>query len=431
MISLRALSAALALFAGAPAFAETVAITNAHIYSMGPAGEIASGTVLLRDGKIVAVGDRVATPAGARVIDAAGKVVTPGLVLSESVIGMVEVSQVRTTDDRGTRASRLSAGFDVQYGLNPNSALIPIARRGGVTRAVVTPVYDNRSATRELLFAGQAAVIDLAGAPRMVTKPKVGMVIAFGEGGAERSGGARGGELVLVRAALEETRAYMRNRAGYDRGEARPYELSKVDLEALIPVVTGQLPLIANADRASDIRDVLTLARDEKIKVIISGGDEAWTIGREIAAAGVPVLLDPLSDLPVSFAQVHATMENAARLQAAGVVIAIKANGGGGFRARELRYNAGNAVARGLPFAAGLAAITINPARIFGVADRVGSLEAGKDADLVIWTGDPLEMLTDPVAVFIAGVEQPMESRMEGLAERYREPEGPRPPAYR
>lgn len=428
---IRALAAALLLTAAAPASAETVAITNAHIHSMGPAGEIASGTVVMRDGKIVAVGERVAVPAGARVIDAAGKVVTPGLVLAESVIGLVEVSQVRPSDDRGTRSARLSAGFDAQYGLNPDTALIPIARRGGITRAVVTPQYDNRAANRELLFAGQAAVIGLGKSSRLVTRSKVGMVIAFGESGAERSGGARGAELVLVRAALEEARTYMRNRAAYDRGEARPYELSRVDLEALALVVSGQMPLIAQADRASDIRDVLTLARDEKIKVIISGADEGWTLASEIARAGVPVILDPLSDLPVSFAQIHATMENAARLQAAGVTIAIKANGGGGFRARELRYNAGNAVARGLPFQAGLAAITINPARIFGVADRVGSLEPGKEADLVIWTGDPLEMLTDPVAVFVAGVEQPLASRMEALAERYREPELPTPPGYR
>jgi imidazolonepropionase-like amidohydrolase len=124
-------------------------------------------------------------------------------------------------------------------------------------------------------------------------------------------------------------------------------------------------------------------------------------------------------------------MENATRLNAAGVTVAIKANGGGGFRARELRYNAGNAVARGLPFAAGLAAITINPARIFGVADRVGSVEPGKDADLVIWSGDPLEMMTDATTVFIRGVEQPLESRMEALAERYMEPEGSTPPGYR
>jgi imidazolonepropionase-like amidohydrolase len=223
----------------------------------------------------------------------------------------------------------------------------------------------------------------------------------------------------------------MRNRAANDRGEARPYELSRVDLEALIPVVTGQEPLIALADRASDIRDVLTLAREEKIKVIISGGDEAWTIAPELARAGVPVLVDPLSDLPVSFSQVHASLQNAARLQAAGVTIAIKSNGLGGFRARELRYNAGNAVAHGLPFEAGLAAITINPARMFGVADRVGSLEPGKDADLVIWTGDPLEMLTDATAVFIAGVQQPLETRVEGLAARYAHPESQTPPGYR
>lgn len=421
----------LGVLTATPAAGETVAITNAHIYSLGPAGEIASGTVVLRDGKVAAVGAGLAPPAGARVIDAAGQMVTPGLVLAESVIGLVEISHVPQTDDRSSRNQRLSAGFDVQYGLNPDSVLIPVARHDGITAAVVAPLFDDRSEDRQLIFGGQAAAISLADAPAIVLRPKVGMIVDLGEPGAERAGGARGANLVLVRAALEEARTYLRGRAAYDRGEARPFELSRVDLEALAGVVSGRMPLIALANRASDIREVLTLAREEKVKVIISGGDEAWTLASELAGAGVPVILDPLSDLPDTFAQVHSTLENAARLQAAGVVVALKANGGGGFRARELRYNAGNAVAHGLPFSAGLAAITLNPARIFGLADRVGSLEPGKDGDLVIWSGDPLEPLTNATAVFIGGVQQPLESRMEGLAARYIDPEGPVPPAYR
>jgi imidazolonepropionase-like amidohydrolase len=153
-------------------------------------------------------------------------------------------------------------------------------------------------------------------------------------------------------------------------------------------------------------------------------------VADQIAAAGVPVILDPLTDLPSRFETQGSTMENAARLQRAGVQIAIAGDRTGHY-ARQIRYNAGNAVANGLPWNEALKAITINPARIFGVGDRFGSLEVGKDADVVIWNGDPLEPMTQPVAVFIRGVEQPMTSRQIELRDRYmgRQPEMPR--AYR
>jgi imidazolonepropionase-like amidohydrolase len=235
---------------------------------------------------------------------------------------------------------------------------------------------------------------------------------------------------VLVKAVFDEVRAYMRNRGAYETGSTRPFELSKADLEALIPVVTGKMPMVAQTHRASDIRQVLKLAREENVKVIIEGGDEAWIVAGDLARAGVPVVLDALQDLPNSFEQVNATLENAGRLEKAGVTVAIKGSNGGTFRVRELRYNAGNAVANGMSWSGGLAAITINPARIFGVADRVGSLEVGKDADVVVWSGDPLEPMSDALQVFIQGREQPLRSRMEELAERYRDLKRATPPAY-
>ena len=152
-------------------------------------------------------------------------------------------------------------------------------------------------------------------------------------------------------------------------------------------------------------------------------------VAADIAAAGVPVILDPLSDRPESFQVLGSTLENAARLNAAGVTVSLEGTGGA-HRVRELRYNAGNAVAYGMPYQAALAAVTINTARIFGVADRVGSLEPGKDADLVIWTGDPFEPLSQPKAVFIAGKAQPMTSRQIELRDRYKDLSGPYPVAY-
>jgi len=432
---------ALAALATAPARAETVAITHARILTAATAGEIAQGTVVIRDGKITAVGANAAIPAGARVIDAQGGVVSPGLFATNSLLGLVEIRQVG--DDLTVDNPKLGAAFDAQYGINPASTLIPVARLAGLTSAIVMPQSaadrggdedegDNLTAGKgddgdktHALFAGQAAVIDLGQGPDLVTRAKVGMVVPFGEAGAEVAGGSRGAEIVVLKGALQDVRDYLKNRAAYDRAGLRELGLSKADLEALIPVVQGRMPMIAQVQRASDILAVLKLAKEENLKLILSGADEGWMVAGEIAKAGVPVLLNPLNDRPDSMEKIGATMENAGRLVAAGVTIAI-----GAHRARETRYNAGNAVAHGVPYATALAAVTINPAKIFGVADRTGSLEPGKDADLVIWTGDPFEPLSQATAVFIKGVQQPMTSRQLELRDRYKDLGRALPPAY-
>ncbi|MBJ7498384.1 MAG: amidohydrolase family protein [Sphingopyxis sp.] len=411
---IRLLAAALAL-AAAPAAAETVAITGGRVVTMGPAGEMERGTVVIRDGRIVAVGADIAVPADAKTVDATGKIVTPGLVATGTALGLIEVRSVETTDDRGTAATDFSAAFDAGYGLNPDSLLIPVARLGGITRAITTPAYKDRS-DRELLFAGQAAAVALDGRA-MLMKRGVAMVLDMGDAGAERAGGARAAELVALRALFAEVRDYKARRAAYDRGKTRDYTLSRADMDALIPVVEGRMPLLVSVNRAADIRDALALGREERLKLILESASEGWRVAGEIAAAGVPVLLTPVENTPASFEMLGATLTNAARLAAAGVIIAIEGNGN--HREREMRYNAGNAAANGLDRKAALAAITINPARIFGLADRIGSLEAGKEGDVVIWDGDPLDTLARPTAIFIRGEAQPMTSRATELRDRY------------
>jgi imidazolonepropionase-like amidohydrolase len=427
--------------------AETVAITHARILTAAAAGEIVDGTVVIRDGKIVSVGSSAAVPAGARVIDAQGGVVAPGFFATNSALGSVEVNSEGS--DLRVDNPAIGASFDIQYTLNPESILLPVARLGGLTSAVVMPKpgrgrggndddeTDARAYTAgggdgsrsHALFAGQAAVIHLAKGEDILTRAKVGMVVPFGQAGAGIAGGARGAEIIALKTALQDVRDYMKNKAAYDRAGYRELPLSKGDLEALIPVVQGKMPIIADVHRASDIRAVLKLARVEGFKVILDGAEEGWMVAAEIAKAGVPVLLNPTNDRPDSYEMLAATMDNAARLQAAGVTVAIESEGGD-YRARETRYDAGNAVAHGMPYAAALAAITINPARIFGVADRTGSLEAGKDADLVIWTADPFEPLSQPTAVFIHGQQQPMTSRQMELRDRYKDLNRPLPPGY-
>lgn len=410
--------AALLLGATAPAEAETVAVTNARVMTAGPAGTIERGTVVLRDGRIVAVGAAVTIPAGARIVDGGGGVVTPGFIQADSTLGAVEVSQVPRSADRATQSRGISAAFDISAGLNPDSILLPVARLAGITRAVVTPLYDDRPDWRPL-FSGQAAVIDLAQRPDMVTRPRVAMVLEIGEGGAARAGGARGAEFVALRGLLEDVRFYARHRALYEQGGGRPLALSRIDLEALVPVVEGRIPLIVKVDRASDIVEVLEFARTEGLKVILDGVAEGWRVADAIARAGAPVIVDPVNNLPHSFAELGATMDNAARLDAAGVTLVLKTGSGVAHRARELRYGAGNAVAHGLPHDVALAALTINPARAFGIGDQLGSIEPGKRADLVLWSGDPFEPLSQPRAIFIDGAEQPLTARPLELRDRY------------
>lgn len=262
-------------------------------------------------------------------------------------------------------------------------------------------------------------------------RARIAVAIDLGQAGAQHAGGSRGATFVLLKAALDDARHFARNRSAHEQGRTRAYGLPKFDLEALVPVVEGRTPLLVRVNRAADIHQALLLAREENVRLILEEAQEAWLVADEIAAAKVPVVLDPQDDLPRSFESLAARLDNAARLQKAGVTIAIK--GSRNFNSlRPIRLNAGTAVAYGLSQAQALAAITINPARIWGIADRVGSLEVGKDADVILWSGDPLETMTYAQTVIIGGVEQPLSSRRQQLQERYSKPdENGYPPAYR
>jgi imidazolonepropionase-like amidohydrolase len=430
-----------------PAFAQQLtAITGGRVLT--GSSVIENGTVVIQNGRVVSVGTGAA-PSGARVIDARGKVVAPGFVAVDSGLGGSEISSVGGSDDLSNGANTISAAFDVSYGLDPWSFTLPVARLGGITRAIVVPNHPGGSGGHNhqddsdfagvgaggyqspSLFAGQAAIIHLAAGNDILVKPRVAMVAPFGEAGAGVVGGARGAEFTQFRETLAEVRLYARNKAAYDRGGIRDLSLSRADLEALIPVANGSMPLIVTVRRAADIQQVLRLAREEGVKIILDGAEEGWLVADQIAAAGVPVLLNPISNLPGNLETRGARMQNAAALDAAGVVIAIKGNEGSIHRARETRYNAGNAVSHGLPYDAAIEAITVNPAKIFGMAGQFGELRAGAAADVVVWSGDPLEPLSIAETIFVNGQEQAPTSRQFLLRDRYRTGgEGAMPPAY-
>lgn len=412
------------LLAGAgTASAQTVAITNARVHTMaGPA--IERGTVVIRDGVIAAVGADVAVPAGARVIDAAGKVVTPGFLDSSTQLGLVEVGAVAGTRDSRVSDDHITAAFNPADGLDPTSSPVAVTRAEGITRAVVAP------APGASLVAGQAVLVDLgAETPmEMVRRSPVGMVGVLGERGSRMAGGARAAAVLQLREIFQDVRDYMENRRAYETAHRREYALSRLDLEALVPVARGEVPLVLDVHRSSDILVALRLAEELGVRLVLSGVTEGWMVAREIAAAGVPVVINPLVNLPSAFEQLGATLENAARLEAAGVTVAF-----GSFdahNARNLKQAAGNAVAYGMSHEAALRAITANPAGIWGVADRYGTLEVGKEADVVVWSGDPLELTTSVEHVFIRGREVPKGHRQKQLFERYRHVGGAMPEAY-
>ncbi|HEX4961775.1 MAG TPA: amidohydrolase family protein [Thermoanaerobaculia bacterium] len=413
---------ALALLAG-PVLAETVAITGATIHTLGPEGTIKNGTLVIENGRVRAVGASVPVPAGARRIDAHGKVVTPGLFDSLTTLGVVEVGAVEGTRDARVQDDRVTAAFSVADALNPRSILFPVNRIEGLTRAVVAP------GAGKSLIAGQGAIITLGGPGDFLVRSPVAMFAVFGEQGSHLAGGSRAAALLRLKEAFQDALDYAANRKAFDAGSRRSYALSRLDLEALLPVVKGQLPLVVAVDRASDIETLLRFAKEWKLKLILSSVAEGWRVADEIAAAKVPVLVNPLDDRPDNFESLGSTLENAARLHKAGVTFAFVT--GDAHNARNLKQGAGNAVAYGLPWDAALAAITSVPAKIWGIADHYGTLEPGKDADVVIWDGDPLELSTFADAVFIRGREMPMKSRQTELRDRYKDLGGPVPPAYK
>ena len=396
--------------------AQTIAITGGIVYPVsGP--KLASATVLIRDGRIAAVGANVAVPSDATRIDARGKWVTPGLIDGAGQLGLVEISAVPGTREGTLQGDTIAAAFNVGEGLNPASTLIPVTRIEGITTALAAPSGN--------LVSGQAVLIDLDGATieQMVVKSPVGIVADLSESGKDDAGGSRAGIAARLRRVFRDALEYERRKTDFSRAQMRPLSASAADLEALLPVLHGRVFLIALANRRSDIETALRLAREFKLKLILAGGAEGWEIAAQIAAAGVPVLVEPLDNIP-GYDSLGIRYENAALLAKAGVTVALLETDT--HKSRNLRQQAGNAVSYGMTWDQALRAVTLSPAEIFGVADRYGSLEPGKVANVVVWSGDPFEFTTGVEHVFIRGKEVPLTSRQTELFERYKK----LPPVY-
>lgn len=407
---------------GAPmaADAETVAVVNARVVSLGPEGDLERGVVVVRDGRIAEVGRDIAVPTEARVIDGEGMILTPGLVAAITPLGLNDTIG-SGWGGLGSTAPDLGAGFDVLADINPNSPQIPEARIEGVTRAVLAPNAPGRASDGSArLFGGQASVIHLGQGYELTVRPGAAVVMNAGAQGAAAAGGGRGALLTRLAQVLDLVRAYDRNPRAFDRARLEHAPVSELDLQALVPVTRGERPLLVEVERASDIVNMLNFAEQQDVRLILSGAAEGWMVADRIAAAGVPVVLNGEDNQAFTFDGLNATYDNAAILSRAGVKIAFKPSVARiVFLIRTPRFIAGRAVRHGLSWNEAMEAVTINPAVIFGFADRFGSIEPGKDADLVLWSGDPLETSSVARMVMIRGVEQPLTARNRALRDRY------------
>jgi imidazolonepropionase-like amidohydrolase len=390
--------------------AQTIAITGGTVYPVsGP--KIENATVVIRDGRIAAVGANVAVPAGATRVDASGKWVTPGFIDGAGQMGLREIGAVDNTSEYTLRGNDVAAAFNVLEGVNPASSLIAVNRMEGITTTLAVPNGN--------LIWGQAVLIDLDGATieAMRVKSPTAMVADLSEGSKAAGGGSRAGVAQRLRRVLDDAREYATRRADYRRRQIQDLSASAADLEALQPVLRGELPLLVVANRRSDIETALRIAKEYKLRLILAGVAEGWMIASEIAAAGVPVLVEPLDNIP-SYDALGIRYENAPLLAKDGVKVALMETATE--NTRDLRQQAGNAVASGMPWEQALRAVTLTPAEIFGVADRYGSLETGKVANVVIWTGDPFDFATGVEHVFIRGKDIRLRSRQTELLERYK-----------
>ena len=411
---------ALALGLVGHAAAQDVLIRHAVVHTAGARGTLQDADVLVRGGKVSAVGANLAAPTGVSVVEAKGKHLTPGLFGGFSDIGLEEVSAEKSTTDAavaipGTGVPQTRPEFDVTLAYNPASMLLPVARLGGLTFTALSANSGDGS-----LIAGQGAVMRLDGDPSAAPTGNKLLFVNLGAGADGMSGGSRAAQYMLLEQAIRESRG-----APY----GTPYQLlTPTGREVLARYLAGGR-VVFNVDRAADIRQLLAFCKRHGLRPLITGGAEAWKVAPELKAANATVFLDALQNLPSSFDQLGSRLDNAALLAKAGVNVALLSPDST-HNARKIRQAAGNAVANGLAWEDGLAAITRVPAQALGVGDRLGRIEPGMEADLALWDGDPLELTTLAEQVWMHGRAMPMRSRQTELRDRYLQAPGGLPRAY-
>ena len=391
------------------ATASSILIKDADIYASS--GLLVKTNLYIENGKIAAIGAQ--SPAAADLeIQGLGKSITAGLFNSSTQLGTVEVSAIEQTVDFYSENETVTASLRIADVFNPRSTLIPHNRVHGLTHSLLVP----ESGTH--LFSGQVALVQLGNQPKVI-HPSLAVALDFTERGISLMGGSRAAALVQLRQALDDAKDFSRNRKAALAGDHRDYVLSYADLAALEPVVNGTKPLLVRTNRASDISVILELAKNFQLQLILSSALEGWMVADEIAKAQVPVIIDPIHNLPNSYESLGARLDNAKLLADAGVKLLFTGmDWHNTHNAYLVRQSAGNAVANGLDKSVAIAAMTTNPAQLFN-APVTGDIAIGDIADLVLWGGDPLELTSEAELVMIEGDIIPMKSRSLQLRDRY------------
>lgn len=409
----------------APPQDKPVLLVNGTIHTVTGA-TLENGQLLFENGKITAIRQTIAPPEDCEVIDISGRQVYPGLISAISSIGLVEINAVNATIDYG-ELTPFNPNLKAQVAVNPDSELIPVTRANGVLTAHVTP-----STYRGGFIAGKTAVINLDGwttedltlkAPAALTltwprDPRIGSFhpASSGTKNPKKAEEAYRKNIEELTDFLEEAKAFLKAKAG---GE----ETLKVDLrlEAMLPVLNRELPVHIFADSVRQIRDAIHWAEDQDLRMVLMGGSDAWRVAGLLQDKGIPVVIGGVNQLPSRRWEAYDTRFTiAAKLHEAGVRFAIGYTGQQA-NERNLPYEAGKAAAHGLAREEALKAITLYPAEILGVADRLGSLEPGKDANLIVTTGDPLDIRSEVVLAFIQGRRIDLSSRHTQLYEKYKQ----------
>lgn len=395
-------------------------IKNATVHSATAKGVLLNTDVLIKNGKIVKVGQSIGVKGTPQIIDGQNKHITPGLINASTKMGLVEIDAVAGTVDSSTSKAGMGASFNIAPAVHFSSTLIPQNRINGLTRAIVLPTSEKS------IFSGQGVSITLRSSLQGMLNRQVAQVANYGSRGAEIAGGSRAAAMQILDRSLTDARYLKNNESLYLPGYQWAFSQSIEDLKALYPVINKKIPLVVLAHRSDDILHLISLARKHNIRLVISGGGEAWKVASELTKAKVPVIMDPVKNIP-KFDSLAVRLDGAAKLYEAGVKLLFM--GGGTHNAYLVRQSAASAVANGMPGEAAIEAMTINTAEVFGVKNY-GQIKTGLEADLVLWDGDPLEITSNPDVVFIQGDKQKLVSRATRLVDRYWELKGNHQQAY-
>lgn len=402
------LAALLLLGSAASASGQDILVKNAKIITNTASGIIESSDILIQDGKVANIAANISAPAGTEIMDGGETWVTPGLFAPFSTVGLVEVSLEQRTNDSRAAEAKTSVSNLAADSFNPKTPIIGNTRLEGITHIASTASASGN------IFGGIGLIANTSGEFDSIESETAFVYVQLGEGGAETAGGSRAAAMGQLRAALNDAGAYPSRFNGPEDGDA----LLRRDAAALYKAARGQMPMVISADRASDLLGVIKLKKEFGLDVIILGAAEGWMVADELKAAGIKVMVDPQENLPGSFDMVGARLDNALLLDAAGVDYAFTTRSADvSHNIRVLSQHAGNAVGAGLTWDKAFAAVSSTPARWFKIP--TGTIERGGAASLVVWDGDPLEVTSGALAIYINGEPQEMSSRQSKLRDRY------------